>query len=89
MRFVQRLVSIAPFDGIPPPPLNVFVQNVRELTRFALQKDMEQVLVDHELSPNDHFPLEFLQPLKNLWEDEGVKKAIAKGNEYALHDNLD
>lgn len=50
---------------------------------------MEQVLVDHELSPNDYFPAEFLQPLKNLWEDEGVKKAIAKGNEYALHDNLD
>lgn len=50
---------------------------------------MEQVLVDHELSPNDHFPLEFLQPIKNLYDDEGVKKAIAKGNEYALHDNLD
>lgn len=56
---------------------------------MSLQKDMEQVLVDHELSPNDHFPAEYLQPLKNLWSDEGVKKAIAKGNEYALHDNLD
>lgn len=54
-----------------------------------MQKDMEQVLVDHELSPNDHFPVDYLQPLKNLWEDEGVRKAIAKGNEYALHDNLE
>lgn len=54
-----------------------------------IQKDMQQVLVDHELSPNDHFPMEYLQPLKNLWADEGVKNAIAKGNEYALHDNLD
>lgn len=59
------------------------------LTRLQLQKDMEQVLVDHELSPNDHFPADYLQPLKNLWEDEGVRKAIAKGNEYALHDNLE
>lgn len=50
---------------------------------------MERVLVDHELSPNDHFPMEYLQPLKTLWEDEGVQHAIAKGNEYALHDNLD
>lgn len=50
---------------------------------------MEQVLIDHELSPNDHFPLEYLPPLKNLWMDKGVKKAIAKGNEYALHDNLE
>ncbi|CAN8106192.1 unnamed protein product [Discula destructiva] len=53
------------------------------------EKDMEQVLIEYELSPNDQFPLAYLQPLKNLWTDEGVKKAIAKGNEYALHDNLD
>lgn len=50
---------------------------------------MEQVLVEYELSPNDHFPMSYLEPLKNLWADEGVRKAIAKGNEYALHDNLD
>ena len=50
---------------------------------------MEQILVDHGLSPNDHFPTEFLEPIKSLWADEGVKKAIAKGNEYALHDNLE
>lgn len=50
---------------------------------------MEQVLVEYELSPNDHFPPNYQQPLENLWSDEGVKKAIAKGNEYALHDNLD
>ncbi|KAH8785654.1 G-protein alpha subunit CPG-3 [Diaporthe sp. PMI_573] len=53
------------------------------------EKCMEQILVDHELSPNDHFPTEFLEPIKSLWADEGVKKAIAKGNEYALHDNLE
>ncbi|ROW08162.1 hypothetical protein VPNG_06928 [Cytospora leucostoma] len=53
------------------------------------EKYMEQVLVDHELSPNDHFPIEFLEPIKHLWVDEGVRRAISKGNEYALHDNLD
>lgn len=50
---------------------------------------MEQVLVEYELSPNDHFPMGYRQPLQNLWSDKGVRKAIAKGNEYALHDNLD
>ncbi|ROW00744.1 hypothetical protein VMCG_06463 [Cytospora schulzeri] len=53
------------------------------------EKYMEQVLVDHELSPNDHFPIDFLEPIKNLWVDEGVRRAISKGNEYALHDNLE
>lgn len=53
------------------------------------QKYMEQILVDHELSPNDHFPIDLLDPIKRLWVDEGVRTAIAKGNEYALHDNLD
>lgn len=50
---------------------------------------MEYVLVEHEISPNDPFPTGYLQPLRNLWTDAGVRKAIGKGNEYALHDNLD
>lgn len=50
---------------------------------------MDQILIDYELSPNDALPMEYLEPIKNLWVDEGVKKAIAKGNEFALHDNLD
>ncbi len=33
-------------------------------------------------------PLDCLHAFKSLWRDEGVKSAINKGNEYALHDNL-
>ncbi|KAJ8129034.1 hypothetical protein O1611_g4599 [Lasiodiplodia mahajangana] len=28
------------------------------------------------------------RPIKSLWRDAGVQKAILKGNEYALHDNI-
>lgn len=46
------------------------------------------MLVDHEISPNDNLPEEYLEPVKALWHDAGVQKAVLKGNEYALHDNL-
>jgi guanine nucleotide-binding protein subunit alpha len=53
------------------------------------EKNMAQVLVEREISPNDTLPAEYLAPIKALWQDEGVRAAIAKGNEYALHDNLE
>jgi guanine nucleotide-binding protein subunit alpha len=49
---------------------------------------MAHVLVEQEIHPNEPFPQDFLEPIKALWQDEGVRKAIDKGNEYALHDNL-
>jgi len=52
------------------------------------QKNKELVLVDVEIGPNDPLPEEYLQPIKSLWADAGVQKAILKGNEYALHDNV-
>lgn len=33
-------------------------------------------------------PLDCLNAFRSLWRDAGVQKAIQKGNEYALHDNL-
>ncbi|KAI9172450.1 putative beta-glucosidase M [Paramyrothecium foliicola] len=53
------------------------------------EKNMAQILVEREIGPNDRLPQEFLAPIKSLWQDDGVKAAIAKGNEYALHDNLE
>lgn len=50
---------------------------------------MAHLMVDYELSPNEPLPADYLEPVKRLWADQGVKQAIAKGNEYALHDNLD
>ncbi|KLU90042.1 guanine nucleotide-binding protein alpha-2 subunit [Magnaporthiopsis poae ATCC 64411] len=53
------------------------------------EKNVARLLEDREISPQDALPIEFLEPIKQLWVDQGVKKAIAKGNEFALHDNLD
>ena len=50
---------------------------------------MAQILAECEISPEDRLPPDYLVPIKALWQDEGVKAAIAKGNEYALHDNLE
>lgn len=41
-----------------------------------------------EIGVKEHFPPEYLNAFKNLWMDDGVKQAIIRGNEYALHDNL-
>ena len=49
---------------------------------------MSHILEDQEISANDPLPLDFLRPIKTLWVDGGVKRAIEKGNEFALHDNL-
>ncbi|KAB5577648.1 guanine nucleotide binding protein, alpha subunit [Coniochaeta sp. 2T2.1] len=53
------------------------------------EKAMAHIMVDYELSPTEPLPADYLDPIKRLWTDSGVKQAIAKGNEYALHDNLE
>ncbi|KAF4122664.1 guanine nucleotide-binding protein subunit alpha, other [Geosmithia morbida] len=52
------------------------------------EKNMALLLVDREICSEERMPSEYLDPIKALWEDGGVKTAISKGNEYALHDNL-
>ncbi|KAH6655743.1 G protein alpha subunit [Truncatella angustata] len=59
-----------------------------ELTNCCKQKNQALILVDHEISLNDNLPEDYLEPVKALWADAGVQKAVLKGNEYALHDNL-
>jgi guanine nucleotide-binding protein subunit alpha len=46
-------------------------------------------MVDYEVGVNEPLPKDYLDPIKNLWIDAGVRAAIAKGNEFALHDNLE
>ncbi|GJC98503.1 guanine nucleotide-binding protein alpha-2 subunit [Colletotrichum higginsianum] len=55
---------------------------------LRLSKHMAHILVEHEINAQDPLPRDYLQPIKELWFDGGVKQAIAKGNEFALHDNL-
>ncbi|EHA47250.1 G-Protein alpha subunit [Pyricularia oryzae] len=53
------------------------------------ERNITLIMEEQELGAHDALPIEFLDPIKALWVDAGVKKAIAKGNEFALHDNLD
>jgi guanine nucleotide-binding protein subunit alpha len=72
-------------------PLLLATQPVRLAsteTNKLLQKYMAHILVDHEISPHDPMPADYLAPVKALWVDSGVRAAIGMGNEYALHDNL-
>lgn len=50
---------------------------------------MAQVMVEYEMTPHEPLPQEYLEPVRQLWADTGVRRAMEKGNEYALHDNLD
>ncbi|KAI9830874.1 MAG: G-Protein alpha subunit [Phylliscum demangeonii] len=43
---------------------------------------------DAEIGVKETFPIDYLDAFKDLWVDDGVKEAIIRGNEYALHDNL-
>ncbi|PHH67457.1 hypothetical protein CDD81_71 [Ophiocordyceps australis] len=52
------------------------------------EKYMAHVLVERDIALEESLPRDLLEPIKALWQDSGVKAAIAKGNEYALHDNL-
>lgn len=49
---------------------------------------MAHILVENEIGLEEKLPQDYFEPIKALWQDSGVKAAIAKGNEYALHDNL-
>ncbi|KAJ9164724.1 Guanine nucleotide binding protein, alpha subunit [Coniochaeta hoffmannii] len=53
------------------------------------EKAMAHIMIDYELSPTEPLPEDYLDPIKRLWQDQGVRQAIQKGNEYALHDNLE
>lgn len=49
---------------------------------------MAHILLEREVGLQESLPRDYIEPIKVLWHDGGVKAAIAKGNEYALHDNL-
>ena len=44
---------------------------------------------DPEISPEEQMPTDSLHAFLSLWQDKGVQMAMLKGNEYALHDNLE
>ncbi|ORZ10395.1 guanine nucleotide binding protein, alpha subunit [Absidia repens] len=40
------------------------------------------------IKKGEPYPLDYLIPLKKMWEDEGVQDACKQGNSFALHDNV-
>lgn len=41
-----------------------------------------------DLRDQEPFPIEYFKCLQALWQDDGVKKAIARSNEAALPEKL-
>ena len=41
-----------------------------------------------DIGPEEVFPQNCLPAMKGLWADASVQKTIKRGNEYALHDNI-
>ncbi|TWU77769.1 hypothetical protein ED733_008667 [Metarhizium rileyi] len=65
------------------------------MTDFALEFDnreneifMASFLTKKELGDKERFPPDYFDSIKALWRDTGVKAAVKKCNEFALHDNL-
>lgn len=59
------------------------------LTAFGkYQPYVGLVIMERELSRGEPFPREYQTAFRSLWADPGVKKAVQRGNEFALHDNM-
>jgi hypothetical protein len=55
---------------------------------YIPQRYVAMLEKERELGLEETLPLEYLTCFKDLWADMGIQMAILKGNEYALHDNL-
>ncbi|KAG0129296.1 guanine nucleotide binding protein, alpha subunit [Tuber indicum] len=49
---------------------------------------VELVIMERELGRQEPFPKEYQRAFESLWADGGVQTAVHRGNEFALHDNL-
>jgi guanine nucleotide-binding protein subunit alpha len=55
---------------------------------ISVQAHLPTIDQEKDLRPYEPIPIEYLQAFKDLWKDPGLQKAIERGNEFALHDNL-
>lgn len=52
-------------------------------------QNAERVIAAAEdIGADDSFPQQCLPAMKTLWQDPSVQATIKRGNEYALHDNI-
>ena len=67
------------FDKVHP-----YVEDVDRLP-----KEYEAVIASAaDIGPEESFPPQCEGAMKGLWHDGAVQKCIKRGNEYALHDNI-
>ena len=55
---------------------------------IGLQEFENVIATAEDIGPDDVFPRNCLPAMKGLWNDPAVQKTIKRGNEYALHDNI-
>ena len=56
---------------------------------LTIFKEYERIIAAAEdIGSDDPFPQPCLAAMKGLWKDASVQKTIGRGNEYALHDNI-
>jgi guanine nucleotide-binding protein subunit alpha len=53
-----------------------------------LQVHLPVIMQEKDLRPYEPIPIEYLRAFKDMWKDPGIQKAVERGNEFALHDNL-
>lgn len=44
--------------------------------------------ISGHLSINESYPIEYLEPLKSLWKDQGIQDTFSKGNTFAFNENI-
>jgi len=52
------------------------------------QAHLPVIMQEKDLRPYEPIPIEYLRAFRDMWKDPGIQKAIERGNEFALHDNL-
>jgi guanine nucleotide-binding protein subunit alpha, other len=67
--------------------LRYVIENMDDMTLQVSPENEEHVkLIENasDIRDSEAFPMDYFEPLKALWNDSGIQKAIERGNEAAL-----
>ncbi|KAI8093262.1 putative Gpa2-guanine nucleotide-binding protein alpha-2 subunit [Halteromyces radiatus] len=100
----MRLIHAAGFDAAERESFRHIVFSNITLTVQTILEAMESLDIKFEdkqleeyiplfdsppaIKKGEPYPLDYLSPLKRLWNDAGVQNACSQGNTFALHDNV-
>ncbi len=54
---------------------------------LGFQEYAEMMFIDTVIGPEDPFPIQYQEPFKRLWVDEGVQQIFARSDDFAFPDN--